>query len=133
MKLKDFMRRTADVSDNHVMYMNCYSRDSQNRTARYPIHFFGINSCGQLVLEVDYSMVEEPMTLGYFRDFLRHLSPELNMFVCNDWQRRCYDEELKELEAYGDGINACLGLLTSDDAWNKWAYKRAKAVEKYHL
>ena len=133
MKLKDFMRRTAGVINYHMMYMVCYSRENGTRTARYPIHNYGINSCGQLVLEVDYSMVEEPMSLGGFRAHLHYLSPELNMFICNDWQRRCYDEELKELEIFVDDGQACLGLLVSDDAWNKWAYNRAKAVEKYHL
>lgn len=133
MKLKDFMRRTADVSDDHVMYMECYSREQQHRTARYPIHNYGINSCGQLVLEADYSMVEEPMTLKDFRANLHYLSPELNMFVCNDWQRRCYDEKLKELGTFGDGKNACLGLVISEDAWERWVYKRNEAVKKYHL
>ena len=133
MRIKDFMRLTASHSDEHLLYMRCYSRNHEDAVARYPIHQFGVNSSGQLVFEVDYSMVEQPLSLEDFRIFATYFSPDLNMFVCSDWQRRCYDEELKEVETYLEGENRCLGLLTSNDAWNKWAYKRAKAVEKYHL
>ena len=133
MKLKDFMRLTAYYGDEYLLYMRCYCREHETAVARYPIHQFGINSSGQLVFEVDYSMVEQPMSLEDFRINFEHLSPELNIFICNDWQRRCYDEDLKEVETFLEGENLCLGLLTSDDAWNKWAYKRAKAVEKYQL
>ena len=133
MKIKDFMRLTASHCDDHLLYMRCYSREHDEAVARYPIHQFGINSSGQLVFEVDYSMVEQPLSLEDFRIFAAYFSPELNMFICNDWQRRCYDEDLKEVETFLEGENLCLGLLTSKDAWDKWAYKRAKAVEKYHL
>ena len=133
MKLKDFMRLTAYHPDEYLLYMRCYCREKETAVARYPIHNFGINSCGQLVLEVDYSMVEHPMSLEDFRIYFDNLSPELNMFISNNWQRRCYDEELKEVETFLEGETLCLGLLVIKDAWDKWTYKRTKAVEKYHL
>ena len=133
MKLKDFMRLTAYYGDDYLLYMRCYSREQETAVARYPIHQFGINACGQLVLEVDYSMVERPLSLEEFRINFEHLSPELNMFISNNWQRRCYDEDLKEVETFLEGENLCLGLLVSKDAWDKWTYKRVKALEKYQL
>lgn len=135
MRLKEFMRQcVGELYEGYTMWVKQYFRGS-DKPAVFPVKNYGVNACGQLVLERDWSMTARPLEYFYdFSFFLEYLHPELKMFVADDWQKKCdWSQEVDLIEAEFDGDEHRVYFVAREHADNKLQNEHKKAMEKYHL
>ena len=131
MRLKNFLRLMAADHKDYALYERTYERGLMEPCGLYPVRNFGINSTGQLVLEIDVTELDTPMHLSHLQKFIPHLTPEMKMFLGRNFTfHNEHHAEINGIEFGEEDGHPALYLLNNDSAWNKLQNKFQIANEK---